>query len=78
MFVERTNKGSLISSLREKEKERNWIGKKKVKLVEKNGDQLSQILTSSKPIAFKSAHKWEGSSSMNSIFNATKTQFRVI
>ena len=49
IFVERTEKGELASILREKEKELNKVGKKKVKIVEKNGDQLSQVLTSSNP-----------------------------
>ena len=49
IFVDRTEGGKLASELKEKEKEVNKVGKKKVKVVERNGEQLSAILTSSNP-----------------------------
>ena len=49
LFIDRTEGGILAKRLKEKERELNKVSKKKVKIVEKNGDQIGQILTSSNP-----------------------------
>ena len=49
LFVERTMGGDLAQTLRDKERELNKVGTKRVKVVERNGDQLGGILTSPNP-----------------------------
>ena len=49
LFIERTRGGKLISRLREKEAEINKLSLRKVKLVERNGRQVQQVLTSPDP-----------------------------
>ena len=49
LFVERTEGGALIAALRSQETDFNKISLKKVKMVERTGKQVQQILTSPDP-----------------------------
>ena len=49
MFVERTAGGALITALRAQERELNKFSSKKVKLVERNGQQVQALLTNPDP-----------------------------
>ena len=49
LFVERTNEGALVTSIKAKEKELNIINMKKVKIVEKNSQQVQQMVTDPDP-----------------------------
>ena len=48
--MERTEEGKLATELKEKEREINQIGRKKIKVVEINGAQLQSILTQANPL----------------------------
>lgn len=49
LFMERTEEGKLATEVKEKEREINQIGRKKIKVVERNGAQLQSILTKDNP-----------------------------
>ena len=49
LFIERTPNGGLAQRLRQKETEINQIGTKRIKIVERNGDQIQAMLTKSNP-----------------------------
>ena len=50
LFVDRSPEGQLITRLREKEREMQTVSGRKVKLVEKTGDQLKSLIWKSDPL----------------------------
>ena len=53
LFMERTEEGKLATELKEKEREINQIGRKKIKVVERNGAQLGLQIGWEKSIGYR-------------------------